>query len=72
MGGLLIVDFDRGSDIAVGRSRAIASSGSPYLPRCAFAAIGFADDYIKVVHRRNLGLTAAAKTGPAESATSVI
>ena len=27
----------------------------------AFAAIGFADDYLKVVHRRNLGLTARAK-----------
>ena len=26
---------------------------------CAFAAIGFTDDYIKIVHRRNLGLTAA-------------
>src|ERR1700751_6259736 len=24
----------------------------------AFAAIGFTDDYLKVVHRRNLGLTA--------------
>ncbi len=30
---------------------------------CAFAAIGFADDYSKVVHRRNLGLTAKAKLG---------
>jgi phospho-N-acetylmuramoyl-pentapeptide-transferase len=30
---------------------------------CAFAAIGFADDYIKVVHRRNLGLTGRAKLG---------
>src|SRR5256886_10423608 len=30
---------------------------------CAFAAIGFADDYTKVVHRRNLGLTARAKLG---------
>jgi len=30
---------------------------------CAFAAIGFTDDYIKVVHRRNLGLTARAKLG---------
>jgi phospho-N-acetylmuramoyl-pentapeptide-transferase len=30
---------------------------------CAFAAIGFTDDYIKVVHRRNLGLTAKAKLG---------
>ncbi len=29
----------------------------------AFGAIGFADDYIKVAHRRNLGLTARAKTG---------
>ncbi|MGA9039875.1 MAG: phospho-N-acetylmuramoyl-pentapeptide-transferase [Terriglobales bacterium] len=30
---------------------------------CAFAAIGFADDYIKVVRRRNLGLTGNAKIG---------
>jgi len=30
---------------------------------CAFGAIGFADDYLKVVHRRNLGLTARAKLG---------
>ena len=29
----------------------------------SFGAIGFADDYIKVVHRRNLGLTARAKLG---------
>lgn len=29
----------------------------------AFGAIGFTDDYIKVVHRRNLGLTAKAKLG---------
>lgn len=29
----------------------------------AFGAIGFADDYIKVVHRRNLGLTAKTKLG---------
>ena len=28
---------------------------------CAYAAIGFTDDYTKVVHRRNLGLTARAK-----------
>jgi phospho-N-acetylmuramoyl-pentapeptide-transferase len=27
----------------------------------AYGAIGFADDYIKVIHRRNLGLTARAK-----------
>src|ERR1700753_3086748 len=29
----------------------------------AFGAIGFIDDYIKVVHRRNLGLTGRAKLG---------
>jgi phospho-N-acetylmuramoyl-pentapeptide-transferase len=29
----------------------------------AFGLIGFADDYIKVVHRRNLGLTSRAKMG---------
>lgn len=28
---------------------------------CAYAAIGFTDDYTKVAHRRNLGLTARAK-----------
>ncbi len=38
---------------------------------CAFAAIGFADDYIKVVHRRNLGLTGRAKIG-LQIATSII
>ena len=31
------------------------------LATLAFGAIGFADDYLKVVHRRNLGLTARAK-----------
>jgi phospho-N-acetylmuramoyl-pentapeptide-transferase len=29
----------------------------------AFGAIGFTDDYLKVIHRRNLGLTARAKLG---------
>jgi len=33
------------------------------LSTCAFAAIGFTDDYMKVVHKRNLGLTARAKLG---------
>ena len=41
------------------------------LSTCAFAAIGFADDYLKVVHRRNLGLTARAKLG-LQAATSVL
>jgi phospho-N-acetylmuramoyl-pentapeptide-transferase len=33
------------------------------LSTIAFGAIGFADDYIKIVHKRNLGLTARAKLG---------
>ena len=33
------------------------------LSTAAFAAIGFTDDYTKVVHKRNLGLTARAKLG---------
>jgi phospho-N-acetylmuramoyl-pentapeptide-transferase len=33
------------------------------LSTCGFAAIGFADDYLKVAHRRNLGLTGKAKLG---------
>ena len=41
------------------------------LATSAFAAIGFADDYIKVVHRRNLGLTARAKLG-LQIATSIL
>jgi phospho-N-acetylmuramoyl-pentapeptide-transferase len=36
-----------------------------------FASIGFADDYIKVVHRRNLGLTGKAKLG-LQIATSIL
>ena len=38
----------------------------------AFGAIGFADDYLKVVHRRNLGLTARAKMGYQIAASIVI
>ncbi|MGA8312187.1 MAG: phospho-N-acetylmuramoyl-pentapeptide-transferase [Terriglobales bacterium] len=38
---------------------------------CAFAAIGFTDDYIKVVNRRNLGLTSKAKLG-LQIATSIL
>jgi phospho-N-acetylmuramoyl-pentapeptide-transferase len=45
-----------------------ADLSNPYvwlvtLSTLAFGAIGFADDYIKVVHRRNKGLTARAKLG---------
>jgi phospho-N-acetylmuramoyl-pentapeptide-transferase len=40
--------------------------GNPFvwlvmLATLSYGAIGFADDYIKVIHRRNLGLTARAK-----------
>ena len=38
---------------------------------CAFAAIGFTDDYTKVAHRRNLGLTGRAKLG-LQIATSIV
>ncbi|MGA7574010.1 MAG: phospho-N-acetylmuramoyl-pentapeptide-transferase [Terriglobales bacterium] len=38
----------------------------------AFGAVGFADDYLKVVHRRNLGLTARAKMGYQIAASIVI
>jgi phospho-N-acetylmuramoyl-pentapeptide-transferase len=38
---------------------------------CAFAAIGFTDDYTKVTRRRNLGLTGRAKLG-LQTATSVV
>ena len=41
------------------------------LATSAFAAIGFADDYTKVVHRRNLGLTGKAKIG-LQIATSIL
>jgi len=41
------------------------------LSTSAFAAIGFADDYTKVVHRRNLGLTGKTKIG-LQIATSVL
>src|SRR5947208_1119836 len=41
------------------------------LATSAFAAIGFADDYTKVTHRRNLGLTTRAKLG-LQIATSVL
>ena len=45
-----------------------ADLGNPFVwlavfSTVAFGAIGFADDYLKVVHHRNLGLTARAKLG---------
>jgi phospho-N-acetylmuramoyl-pentapeptide-transferase len=38
----------------------------------AFGAIGFVDDYIKVVHQRSMGLTARAKIGAQVAASGVI
>jgi len=38
---------------------------------CAFAAIGFTDDYTKVTRRRNLGLTGRAKLG-LQIATAIV
>jgi phospho-N-acetylmuramoyl-pentapeptide-transferase len=38
----------------------------------AFGAIGFTDDYLKVVHHRNLGLTARAKLGYQAAASVLI
>ena len=42
------------------------------LSTLAFAAIGFMDDYLKVVHRRNLGLTARAKLGYQAAASILV
>lgn len=39
---------------------------------CAYAAIGFTDDYTKVTHRRNLGLTGRAKLGLQIAAAIII
>jgi phospho-N-acetylmuramoyl-pentapeptide-transferase len=39
---------------------------------CAYAAIGFTDDYTKVTHRRNLGLTTRAKLGLQIAAAIII
>jgi phospho-N-acetylmuramoyl-pentapeptide-transferase len=39
---------------------------------CSYAAIGFADDYTKVAHKRNLGLTAREKMGLQIASAAVI
>jgi phospho-N-acetylmuramoyl-pentapeptide-transferase len=62
MGGLLILFAALGATLLWG------NLGNKYvwiviLVTAAFGAIGFADDYIKVRKRRNLGLTAKAKFG---------
>ena len=54
-----------------------ADLSNPYvwiavLSTTAFAAIGFADDYTKVVRKRNLGLTARAKIGYQVAASVLI
>ncbi len=62
MGGLLILFASLGSTLLW------ANLNNAYvwivvLVTAAFGAIGFADDYIKIRKRRNLGLTARAKMG---------
>ncbi|MGA8540241.1 MAG: phospho-N-acetylmuramoyl-pentapeptide-transferase, partial [Terriglobales bacterium] len=54
-----------------------ADLGNPFVwiavfATVAFGAIGFTDDYLKVVHRRNLGLTARAKIGYQVAASILI
>jgi phospho-N-acetylmuramoyl-pentapeptide-transferase len=54
-----------------------ADLGNPFVwiavfSTLAFGAIGFADDYLKVIHRRNLGLTARAKLAFQSAASIVI
>jgi phospho-N-acetylmuramoyl-pentapeptide-transferase len=63
-------DCDCGADAAVGRpgQSFCVDRGVRHV---RFAAIGFADDYTKVAHRRNLGLTARQKLG-LQFATSVL
>lgn len=70
MGGIM---FIIGIGIAIGATAAVAafkrnvdaqfikSCVLPYLISLGFGAIGFVDDYIKVVKKRNLGLTATQK-----------
>ena len=56
MGGLLILTARARADAAVGRSHATSISGSRCSSTVAFGAIGFADDYLKIVRRSHHGL----------------
>ena len=69
-GRLADCDLHRCSDAAVGGPEQSVRLDCGFCT-AAFAAIGFADDYMKVVHRRNLGLTGQAKIG-LQVATSVL
>lgn len=62
MGGLLILFATLGSTLLWGNLNN-AYVWIVVLVTAAFGAIGFADDYIKIRKRRNLGLTARAKMG---------
>ena len=62
MGGLLILFASLGSTLLWGNLNN-AYVWIVILVTAAFGAIGFADDYIKIRKRRNLGLTARAKMG---------
>ena len=62
MGGLLILFASLGATLLWG-NLANVYVWIVVLVTAAFGAVGFADDYIKVRKRRNLGLTAKAKLG---------
>lgn len=66
VGVVLLTDKVKGSDIIAGdnlvRSAMYTKLFSGLLMALTLALIGFVDDYIKVVKKRNLGLTARQKT----------
>ena len=72
MGGVLIVHLDPGADAAVGGPVEPGMSGSRCCRRWRLAAIGFADDYIKVVKKRSMGLTAWQKLGLQFAASAAV
>jgi len=56
MGGLLIIASVGDFDLCCGHGCRASMSGSSSLRHCAFGAVEFADDYLKLVKRRSLGL----------------
>ena len=61
MGGVLIVGLHPSSDAAVGEPAQSFRLAGCRCRRWRMRAIGFADDYLKIRHKRNLGLTGAEK-----------
>ena len=58
--GQILCDFSGYSSCAIGAALTLGFI-FPDNFRYPYAAIGFADDYLKTVHRRNLGLTGRSK-----------